>query len=51
MVLNVFLFFCFVFMFLMLEKVGRVEKVEKVGEEVGESRRKFEKVPGKGRKA
>ena len=29
-----------------LEKVGRVEKVEKVGEEVGTSRRKFEKVQG-----
>ena len=33
-----------------MEKVGRVEKVEKVGEEVGKSRRKFETVIGKGRK-
>ncbi len=32
-----------------MEKVGRVEKVENVGEEVGKSRRKFEKVLGKGR--
>ena len=27
-----------------MEKLGRVEKVEKVGEEVGKSRRKSEKV-------
>ena len=33
-----------------LEKVGRVEKVETVGEEVGKSRRKLENVPGKSRK-
>ncbi len=35
----------------MLEKVGRVEEVEKVGQEVGKSRRTLEKVIGKGRKS
>ena len=31
-----------------MEKVGRVEKAEKVGEVVGKSRRNFENVLGKG---
>ncbi len=31
-----------------METVGRVEKVEKVGDEVRKSRRKFETVLGKG---